>query len=76
MSITNIADLIERLEAIKADLNVRALTMDQYAEVGWAARPIDALIDQCRDEADANSWSTTRKRTELELRPLAKCGAR
>jgi hypothetical protein len=73
--ITTIAELIERLEAIKADINPRALTLSQFEEVGWARRPIDTLLDRCRDEADELSWRTKRHNDALQLRPLAKCGA-
>lgn len=74
--ITSIADLIERLEAIKADINPRALTMSQYEEVGWSKRHIDTLLDRCRDEAEEHSWTTARRRACSELAPLAKCGER
>lgn len=66
-------DLIERLEELKADL--RGLTSAQYRELGWAMRPIDALLDQCREEADAESWTEKRMRDLALLRPPAKCEA-
>jgi hypothetical protein len=73
--ITTISELIERLEAIKADINPRALTLEQFEEVGWARRPLDGLLDRCRETADELSWSTKRRNDALQLRPLAKCGA-
>lgn len=73
--ITTIAELIERLEAIKADINPRALTMSQYEEVGWARRQLDTLLERCRDEAEEISWRTKRHNDALGLRPLAKCEA-
>jgi hypothetical protein len=72
--ITTIAELIERLEAIKADINPRTLTLDQYEEVGWARRPLDSLLDRARDEAEELSWRQKRRANETGLRPLAKCG--
>jgi hypothetical protein len=73
--ITTISELIERLEAIKHDINPRALTMEQYEEVGWARRALDAILDRAREEAEELSWRQNRRSTELDLRPLAKCGA-
>lgn len=71
--ITTISELIERLEAIKADICPRTLTLDQYEEVGWARRQLDILLDRARDEADELSWRQKRRRDELVLRPIAKC---
>jgi hypothetical protein len=71
--ITTIAELIERLEAIKADICPRSLTMSQFEEVGWARRAIDSVLDRARDEAEELSWREKRRSDELALRPLAKC---
>ncbi len=55
--IRNLSTLIERLDAIHEDLDARHLNADQYDELGWARRPIEALIEQCREEAAARDWS-------------------
>jgi hypothetical protein len=54
--IRTLNDLIESLEAIKADIPVRGLSMTEYAAVAWALRPIDALLERCRDKAEELSW--------------------
>lgn len=48
--------LIEELETLRARLHVRALSPAQYQSVGWAERPLRQLVDQCREEQDAQSW--------------------
>lgn len=63
----NLTDLIERFEAIKADLSPRGLTMTEYEQVGWARRPLQALIDQAREEAESMSWDELRSRTATTL---------
>ena len=67
--ITTIAELIERLEAVKADINPRALTLDQYEEVGWARRHLDTLLDRCRDEAEQLSWTVARRNNAQRIAP-------
>lgn len=50
-----ISELIEQLEAIRTELQPRRLTPGQYEQVGWADRPLRALIDQARDEQEAQA---------------------
>lgn len=69
--IATIGELIERLEAVRADL--RPHDLDSYQQVGWAQRPLDALLDQAREEAEA---LTAEGKPVLVMRPLAKCGVK
>lgn len=55
--IKTISSLIERLEELQADLDVRNLTVRQYEHVGWARRSIETLLDQCREEAESIRWA-------------------
>ncbi len=55
-TIRTIHDLIERLEAVKADIPVRGLSLTEHEQVAWARRAIDALLDRCRDKTDALGW--------------------
>lgn len=55
-----ISELIEQLEAIRVELQPRRLTPGQYEAVGWADRPLRDLIDQARDEDEAQSWREKR----------------
>lgn len=57
--IKTIAELIERLEAVHEDLDARLLSADQYDHVGWARRPLEALVEQCREESLSAEWSKT-----------------
>lgn len=57
--IRTIEDLIERLEAIKADIPARGLSLTEYEQVGWAPRHLEALLERCREEADSFAWTTT-----------------
>ncbi len=53
LPIRTIHGLIARLEEVRSDLDTRHLTtLRQYEHVGWALRPLDTLIDQCRAEAE------------------------
>jgi hypothetical protein len=51
--IKTITELIVRLQAMHDDLDVRHLTLRQYEHVGWVLRPIEGLLDRCREEAEA-----------------------
>lgn len=53
--IKSIPELMTRLEAVLGDLDARALTLRQYEQVGWAARPIEGLLDRCREEAASSA---------------------
>lgn len=44
-TIDTLAELLERLEDIRADINTPSLW--------WAAQQIDALLELCREHADA-----------------------
>ena len=56
--IKSITDLIARLEEVRADLDSRNLTtLRQYEHVGWALRPIETLLDRCREEAESIRWT-------------------
>jgi hypothetical protein len=74
--IRTITGLIARLEEVRADLDPRHLTtLRQYEHVGWALRPLDTLIDRCREEAlairrDQHLTSITRLRPN-PLRAMA-----
>jgi len=54
--IRTLTDLIERLEGIKADIPVTGLTVTEYGEVGWARRPLDTLLERCREHLDDLNW--------------------
>lgn len=56
--IKSLNDLIERLEALKADIPVSGLTLSEYEQVGWARRPIDALVDRCKERLEDLSWQS------------------
>lgn len=55
--IKTITVLIERLEAVHEDLDARKLTLEQYEQIGWARRPIETLLEQCREEAESIQWA-------------------
>ncbi len=55
-TIRTIHDLIERLEAVKADIPVRGLSLTEHEQVAWARRAIDGMLDRCRDKTDAIGW--------------------
>lgn len=57
MSISTLSELIERLRSIREDIRVPHLSPAQYQQVGWAVRPLDTLLDQCREEAESLSWA-------------------
>jgi hypothetical protein len=77
-------ELIEQLETLRTEIQPRRLTTEQYERVGWAGRPLQALIDQARAEAELQSW-TVKRATDYTravlpgspvgplLRPLRKC---
>jgi hypothetical protein len=71
--IRTITGLIARLEEVRADLDPRHLTtLRQYEHVGWALRPLDTLIDRCREEALAirrDQHLTSLARPRLALLP-------
>jgi len=70
--IESLSDIIERLEAIKADLPQHTRSLDQYGQVGWIRAPLERLLEQCREECEAMNEHKPR----LVLAPLAKCGVR
>ena len=70
--IDSLSELIERVEAIKADIPQDARSLDQHGEVGWIRAPLERLLDQCREECEAMND----RKPRLVLAPLAKCGAR
>jgi hypothetical protein len=65
-----VEELIEELETIRARIQVRALSSAEYQAVGWADRPLRQLIDQCRQEQEAQSF------TERHCRDLSGLDAR
>lgn len=65
--IDNIDDLIERLEVIRADLQPCRQSSAAYHAIGWADRPLRHLIDQCRQEQEAQSWATKHGKAFREL---------
>lgn len=64
-----IEQVIEELETLRARLHVRVLTPGQYQSVGWVERPLRQLIDQCREEHEAQSWAEKHRRTFDSLDP-------
>lgn len=64
-----IEQLIEELETLRARLHVRALSPSQYQSVGWAERPLRQLVDQCREEQEAQSWAEKHRRDFAPLDP-------
>jgi len=64
----SIEQLIEELEALRARLHVRALSPAEYQCVGWADRPLRQLIDQCREEQEAQSWADKHAREFAPIR--------
>ena len=65
----SIEELIEELEAIRARLHVRVLSPAQYQRVGWAERPLRQLLDQCREEQEAQSWADRHVQAFSQLEP-------
>jgi hypothetical protein len=63
----NNEDLIEALEELRARLQPRVLSTEEYHAVGWADRPLRHLIDQCREEQEAQSWAEKHARDFLPL---------
>lgn len=62
-----INELIETLESLRARIHHRALSADQYQAVGWADRPLRHLLDQCRQEQEAQSWAEKHSRDFLPV---------
>lgn len=62
MEVRSIDELIEALEAIRAEIQPRRLSSEQYLHVGWADRHLRELIDRARDELDRESWDACRRR--------------
>lgn len=54
--IKTLTELVERLEALKADIPVTGLTLTEYEQVGWARRPLEGLIERCRGRIEDLSW--------------------
>jgi len=55
-----ISELIEQLEAIRTELQPRRLSPSAYESVGWADRPLRMLIDQAREEQEAQAFRDAR----------------
>lgn len=72
-TIKSITALIERLESLHADLDPRLLTLRQYEQVGWARRPVETLLEQCREEAE--SLRSAERHAQGLARVLAPKGA-
>jgi len=70
--IKTITELIVRLEAIHDDLDVRRLTLRQYEHVGWALRPIEGLLDRCREEAESIRFVEAAEQLELQTEQFAR----
>jgi hypothetical protein len=62
-----VEELIEELEGIRARLQPRALSPEAYQAVGWADRPLRHLLDQCRQEQEAQSWADKHARDFLPI---------
>lgn len=54
--IRSLNDLIERLEALKADIPVTGLTLSEHEQVAWARRPLQALVERCQERLEDLSW--------------------
>jgi hypothetical protein len=67
--IKTLAVLIERLEAVHEDLDARKLTLDQYEQLGWARRPLETLLEQCREEAESIQWAKENKQGFARVMP-------
>ena len=52
-----IDQLIEELELVRRKIDPRSLSPLEYEHVGWADRPLRQLIDQCRQEQEAQSFA-------------------
>jgi len=65
----SIEELIEDLEVIRRKLQPRALSPAEYEAVGWADRPLRQLIDQAREEQDAQAWAQKHQRAFERLEP-------
>jgi hypothetical protein len=63
----NIEQIIEELESLRVRIHPRALSSAEYEAVGWADRPLRHLIDQCRQEQEAQSWAEKHAREFLPL---------
>lgn len=73
--IKTLPELIGRLQAIRTDLDARHLTLRQYEHVGWAARPIESLLDRCREEAESSNSAERRVLLYRSLWPHLVSGA-
>lgn len=70
--IRTITGLIARLEEVRADLDTRHLTtLRQYEHVGWALRPIEGLLDRCREEAESIRFTDEAELLERQQRRFA-----
>jgi hypothetical protein len=67
--IKTIEALIERLDAVHEDLDVRKLSVDQYEHIGWARRPLESLLDRCREEAEAIRWTAEHAQSFARVLP-------
>jgi hypothetical protein len=70
--IKTITELIARLTAVHDDLDVRRLTLRQYEHVGWALRPIEGLLDRCREEAESIRFVAAAELLEQQTQPFAR----
>ena len=48
-----IDELIEELEVLRRKVQPSGLSPDAYRAVGWADRPLRMIIEQCREEQEA-----------------------
>lgn len=69
--IKSISALIERLEELHADLDPRHMTVNQYDQLGWARRPVEALLEQAREEAEQHSWTVQHTQSHARVLPKA-----
>ena len=51
-----IDELMEELEVLRRKVQPSVLSSDAYRAVGWADRPLRMLIEQCREEQEAQQW--------------------
>lgn len=65
----SIEELIEDLELLRRKLHPQTLSSAAYKAVGWAERPLRQLLDQCREEQEAQSWAERHARSFASLEP-------
>lgn len=65
----NLEQAIEELEVLRRKIDPRALSPEQYREVGWLDRPLRQLLDSCREEREALSWAEQHVNNFVQLDP-------